>query len=267
METRKIWKNLVYIQRMMVDDMKYQKIVSQWQRKNIQGSADFRFILKDFDIDFAYHSSKIENPKITYELTKNIFEKDSVSNYTGDLCTLCEIRNAKDAINMMLDAIDRQQPIDETFVRHIQYELTKGTYNAWHLHKGERSGTYKQHDYIVGREEVGASAEDTPMEMQELFEDISGTLITSANVVKVVAYIHCKMENIHPFMDGNGRTGRLLANYLLMLYNHPPIIVFFEDKKQYFEALHAWDERQSIAEMEAFIKAETVKTWADQWRG
>lgn len=245
--------------------MEYQKVVLQWQQHNIQGSADLRLRLKDFHTNFAYNSGRIENSKITYELTKSIFENDSVCNYTGNLRTLYEIRNAKDAINIVLEAFDRRQPINEDFVKQIQYELTKNTYDARRLQLVERPGTYKQHDYIVGLGEIGASAEDTPLEMQELFEDVNSTQITSDNVVKAAAYLHCKMENIHPFSDGNGRTGRLLVNYLLVLYNHPPIIFFVDDKKIYFAALKAWDEQQSIDKMEAFIKKETALTWNSQW--
>ena len=244
--------------------MEYQKVVLYWQQQNIHSSADLRLRLQGFHINFAYNSGKIENSKITYELTKSIFENDIVCNYTGNLSTLYEIHNTKDAINIVMDALDRRQIINEDFVKKIQYELTKNTYDARRLQLDERPGTYKQHDYIVGRQEVGASAEDATVEMQELFEDLNSSKITSANVVKAAAYLHCKMENIHPFSDGNGRTGRLLVNYILMLYEHPPIVFFVNDIKPYFEALNAWDERQSIAEMEAFIKKEATLTWNSQ---
>lgn len=244
--------------------MEYSDILNYWQKQNIKNSDDLRIILNGHIINFAYHSGKIENPSTTYDDTREIFNNDSVCNYTGDLRTLYEIRNAKDAINMVLDAFDKKQPINEEFVKKIQYELTKNTYDARRWRRGERPGTYKQHDYIVGKEEVGASAEDTPFEMAELLNDIQDTKITSDNVIKAAAYLHCKMENIHPFSDGNGRTGRLLVNHLLMQYNNPPMIIFNEDKKEYFKALRTWDEKQSISEMVIFIKQQVVKTWEKQ---
>lgn len=67
--------------------------------------------------------------------------------------------------------------------------------------------------------------------------------------------------HIHSFSDGNGRTGRLLVNYFLMLYNHPPMIIFNEDKKLYFSALRQWDEQQSIDKMLEFLQYEIDKTW------
>ena len=132
------------------------------------------------------------------------------------------------------------------------------------MRRGESPGTYKKHDYIVGQDEVGASAEDTPYEMAELIDDMHSTDINSSNVIKAAAYFHCKMENIHPFSDGNGRTGRLLVNHLLINHNNPPMIIFNEDKKEYFNALRSWDAQQSISEMTEFIKQEIVKTWSKQ---
>lgn len=98
----------------------------------------------------------------------------------------------------------------------------------------------------MGINEVGASAEDTAIEMQELLEDINNTQINEKNILKAAAFLHCKMENIHPFADGNGRTGRLLVNYFLMINNHPPMIIFNEDKKMYFTALRQWDSEQKM---------------------
>lgn len=244
--------------------MEYNDIVKYWKKQNIQTADELRDILNGHIINFAYHSGKIENPNTSYDDTREIFENDSVCNYTGDLRTLYEIRNAKDSINMILDSFGKKPYLTEEFIKKTQYELTKNTYDQRRWNRGERPGDYKKHDYIVGEKEVGASAEDTPYEMAELIEDIRDTNITSENVLKAAAYFHCKMENIHPFSDGNGRTGRLLVNHLLINYNNPPMIIYNEDKKQYFNALRAWDERQSISEMVSFIQEQVIKTWHKQ---
>ena len=84
----------------------YEKAVALWQRKKITTDAELAEVLNSHSIAFAYHSGKIENPNITFNDTREIFENDSVSSYTGDLRTLFEIRNAKDAIYLMLDHFD-----------------------------------------------------------------------------------------------------------------------------------------------------------------
>ena len=75
------------------------------------------------------------------------------------------------------------------------------------------------------------------------------------------AYFHAKFENIHPFADGNGRAGRLLMNYLLLLWDHPPIIIHEEDRRDYYAALERFDAAQSLEPLVEFLKAQTVKTW------
>ena len=78
------------------------------------------------------------------------------------------------------------------------------------------------------------------------------------------AYFHAKFENIHPFADGNGRTGRLAMNYFLVLHNHPPVIIHEENRRAYYEALEAWDSFQEIEPLRDFLRCETEKTWEKQ---
>lgn len=154
----------------------YEKALALWQEKNITTGAELAEVLNSHSIAFAYHSGKLENEKITYHDTREIFEHDGVTSYTGDLRTLFEIRNA----------------------------------------------------------------------------------LTAA------AYFHAKFENIHPFADGNGRVGRLVMNYFLILHNHPPIIIHEEDRRNYYEALEAWDLGQDLDPLCNFLKDQTIKTWEKQ---
>lgn len=87
--------------------------------------------------------------------------------------------------------------------------------------------------------------------------------MTLENVLTATAYFHAKFENIHPFVDGNGRVGQLAMNYLLVLYGHPPII-HEEDRKEYYAALEAWDARQELILLWEFLKWQTEKTWEKQ---
>ena len=74
----------------------YEKAVALWKRKNITNDAELAEALNGHSIAFAYHSGKIENDNITYNDTREIFDHDGVTSYTGDLKTLFEIRNASD---------------------------------------------------------------------------------------------------------------------------------------------------------------------------
>ncbi len=123
----------------------YEKALELWRRKNITTDAELAEALNAFGIAFAYHSGKIENDNVTYHDTKEIFEHNGVIAYTGDLRTLFEIRNAKEAYELFLCAFRDRRPLDESFIKELQFCLTKKTYDTrcWQL--GERPGEYKRH--------------------------------------------------------------------------------------------------------------------------
>lgn len=82
----------------------YEKRLKLWRRKYITTDAELAEALNAVGITFAYHSGKIKNENITYHDTREIFEHDGVTAYTGDLQILFEIRNAKDTYELFLDA-------------------------------------------------------------------------------------------------------------------------------------------------------------------
>ena len=240
----------------------YEKAVSLWQQKNIASDAELAEALNGHSIAFAYHSGKIENEHITYHDTREIFEHDGVTSYTGDLRTLFEIRNAKDANELLLTAFQERRSFDETFIMELQECLTQNTYDTRRWQLGERPGEYKPHDYVTGKFEIGAAPEDVQEEMSELLSELTG--VSDQNALTAAAYFHAKFENIHPFADGNGRTGRLAMNYFLVMHNHPPVTIHEEDREGYYTALEAWDSKQDLDPLRDFLKEQTAKTWEKQ---
>lgn len=237
----------------------YEKTLAWWKEKKIETDAQLAEVLNGHSIAFAYHSGKIENDKITYNDTREIFERDGVTAYTGDLRTLFEIRNAKLANELFLTSFGEKRKMDETLVKEFQKLLTMNTYDVRRWHLGERPGEYKKHDYVTGREEIGTAPENVQEEMAELMDELQD--LKQENALTAAAYFHVKFENIHPFADGNGRTGRLAMNYLLVMLGHPPIVVHEEDRKEYYAALEAWDTKQDLKVMTSFLRSQTVKTW------
>ena len=241
---------------------RYEEVLALWRRKQVKTDAELAEALNGQGVSYAYHSGKLENENITYNDTREIFEHDGVTSYTGDLRTLFEIRNAKAAFELFLAAFRDRRALDEALVKEFQFLLTQNTYDARRYQLGERPGEYKRHDYVTGRNEIGAAPEDAAEELRELLDELQG--VPADHLLRAAAYYHVKFENIHPFADGNGRTGRLTMNYYLVLNGHPPVTIHQEDRKEYYAALEAWDEGQELAPMESFLRQQAVKTWEKQ---
>jgi len=240
--------------------MDYQDIVEKWKAKPILDAADIDLKLHNFRILFAYHSGKIENERVDYHDTREIFENGKVSNYTGDVRTLFEQQNQKDCYEMLKTPIVKRQPLSSELIKKIHFELSKGTYDQTRFSKGERPGEFKANDYVVGYLDVGSDAADVAEDLEGLLEEVNSYM--GDETLKVAAYLHAGFENIHPFADGNGRVGRTVMNYYLIINNHPPIVVFEEDKKEYYKTLEAFDSNEELEPLVSFLTFQLTKTWS-----
>ena len=209
----------------------YEEAVKLWQSWNIQTEADLSLRLDSFRILFAYHSGKIENDEINYHDTREIFENGTVINYTGSTRTLFEQQNQKTCYELLQSKILAQEP-----------------------------GAFKKHDYVTGKNEVGSPPEAVADDLTELIEEVNA--IGAQAPLKAGAYFHARFENIHPFADGNGRVGRTLLNYWLMINHYPPLVIYEEDRRAYYDALQTYDEQEDLVPLVTFLEDQTVKTWS-----
>ena len=83
----------------------------------------------------------------------------------------------------------------------MQFRLTQNTYDERRWWRGERPGEYKKGDYVTGRNETGAPAEDVADEMQELLDDLTDLPEEPEKVLTAAAFFHAKFENIHPAVN------------------------------------------------------------------
>ena len=239
----------------------YSRAVKLWQSYTNTSAADLDKHLHSFRILFAYHSGKIENEEITYHDTREIFENGRVIGYTGNPRALFEQQNQKLCYEFLKEKIVNREPIDIELVKEVHRLLTAGTYDERrYIENKERPGEFKKHDYVTGVHEVGSSAQDVERELAELIAETGA--YDGEDVLMAAAYFHAGFEYIHPFADGNGRVGRTLLNYYLMIRNHPPLIVHDEEKGKYYAALQKYDETEDLAPLYGFLRDETEKTWA-----
>ncbi|MHB1394801.1 MAG: Fic family protein [Clostridia bacterium] len=239
---------------------KYKQVVELWQSYKITSAEGLDKYLDSFRILFAFHSSKIENEDITYHDTREIFENGRVVNYTGGPRAVFEQQNQKLCYEVLKDKIVNKQPLSIELIKEIHEVLTGGTYDERrYIANEERPGEFKKHDYVTGIHEVGSTVENVEKDITDMIEEVNE--YNGKDVLKAAAYLHARFEYIHPFADGNGRVGRTLMNYYLMINNHPPLIVYDEDKRMYYECLQKYDEAEELSPLYEFFKYETEKTW------
>jgi Fic family protein len=96
-----------------------------------------------------------------------------------------------------------------------------------------------------------------PIQMEQLLQELKKEQL---HPIEAVALFHLKFEGIHPFIDGNGRTGRLVLNFMLMQNGYPPINVKFADRRKYyggFEDYYKNNDPSSMVKMIAkYIEAQ-----------
>lgn len=244
----------------------YHKTVLLWKSFAIQSPASLTQHLDSFRILFAYHSGKIENDAINYNDTHEIFNNDKVSSFSGNPRTLFEQQNQKTCYDFLVPKIIAKEPITVRLVKEIHAILTAGTYDdRRYLEKGERPGEFKKHDYVTGLLEVGSSPEEVAQDIALLLTEIKDLTekksVHPETLLKAAAYFHARFEYIHPFADGNGRVGRTLCNYFLMINDHPPLIIHEEDRALYFESLRAYDSQEDLEPLFTFFLFAIGKTW------
>ena len=126
---------------------------------------------------------------------------------------------------------------------------------------------FRSHDYVTGMLEVGSSPEEVAQDIDSLLSELADLNVSgetgAEKLLRAGAYFHARFEYIHPFADGNGRVGRTLLNYFLMINGHPPLIVYEEDRSQYFDSLRSYDKDEDLEPLFQFLLASTEKTWAN----
>jgi Fic family protein len=164
-----------------------------------------------------------------------------------------EIIGHNEALEWVLDIIKDERPINENFIRELHklilkepYQVDAMTADGQATKKWIKIGEYKTLPNHVktktGAMFFFASPEETPAKMQELLEWYRAEAEKAdVNPIILAATFHYKFICIHPFDDGNGRTVRILMNFILMQFGYPPVIIRTEEKRDYLSVLEQAD--------------------------
>ncbi len=209
-------------------------------------------IMQKFRLDWNYHSNHLEGNTLSYGETKALI----LFNITAQgkpLKDHLEITGHNDAVLWVLEIVKDDRPLTENFIRELHklilkepYEVDAITVDGKPTKKKISVGDYKKQPNHV-KTQTGeifrfASPEETPAKMADLIEWYRKEAEREGvNPILLAAEFHYKYIRIHPFDDGNGRTARILMNFILLKFGYPPVIIKTEDKANYFAALQQAD--------------------------
>ena len=184
---------------------------------------------KDLNIKWTYNSTGIEGNSYTLNQTR-ILLAEGITIGGKRLVEHLEVIGHSEAIEYLEDIIENNVELTEREIKNIHSLVTKDIENV-------NSGAYRNNAvYISGSKHIPPQPYLVSEKMEELMLWYNNE---SKNIhpIERAAILHGEFVSIHPFIDGNGRTARLLLNFELMKNNYPAIIIEIEEREKYFDAL------------------------------
>lgn len=198
-------------------------------------------------LEWTYNSNAIEGNTLTLNETKVVLEGITVGGKT--LREHLEVINHRDAIRYVEEIIEGQEPLSEWQMKNLHHLVLKGIDDAY-------AGVYREEQvFISGAEHVPPAAyliQEKVDQMMEWYKNEGSNLHSTERG----AMLHAIFVGIHPFIDGNGRTARLLLNLELMKDGYPPVIIKVEDRLAYYEALDKAHTSEDYRDFVSLVEAE-----------
>ncbi|MCI9126844.1 MAG: Fic family protein [Eubacterium sp.] len=213
--------------------MDYQRLCEKKEqlkkiRKEISKEALQSFD-KSFEIEYTHNSTAIEGNTLSLVQTKAVLE-DGISVGGKTLREIYEVVNHDKAFGYIKKCISEGKVLDENIVKDIHSLLMENILTG---------GIYRNVDVRI------TGANHKPPTPNEMFEQIKNFYTDieyrdKRNAIEFAAWTHAEFVRIHPFVDGNGRTSRMIMNYQLMNAGFLPVSIAKENRLEYFEALEVY---------------------------
>ena len=194
-------------------------------------------------LEWTYNSNAIEGSTLTINETKVVLEGITVGGKT--LREHLEVINHSKAISYLEDIVSKDVPLSEREIKQLHQLVLKGIDDQY-------AGVYRnQQVFISGALHTPPPAFKIQDEMDSMMEWYKGPSQT-LHPIERSAMLHTIFVGIHPFIDSNGRTARLLLNFELMKAGYPPTIIRVENRLAYYNALdkaHTTDNHDDFVEL------------------
>ncbi|MBD9158386.1 MAG: Fic family protein [Clostridiales bacterium] len=187
--------------------------------------------IEDLVTRSTYHSNAIEGSTLTYAETYAILYNDNSFKIEGkEPREIYEAINHKEALNIVFENLQEKREFDERFIKKLNETINKNI--------KETSGFRKVQVFIQGSDHIPPEPEKVPNLMNYYVYNYNNDI---EDIFLKIAKYHIEFEKIHPFEDGNGRTGRLLLNYELLKNDLPPVVISKDERVKYFEFIRKND--------------------------
>lgn len=184
---------------------------------------------ENFKLEWTYNSNAIEGNTLTLNETKVVLEGITIGGKT--MREHLETINHNEAIEFLEELINDNSELTESDIKNIHAIVLKGINN-------DNAGRYRTENVIIsGASHIPPDFLVVPELMEKLiyrYDDWK----EKYHPIIVSALLHAEFVKIHPFIDGNGRTARLLMNFEAMKNGYPPIIIKKEERHKYYDALN-----------------------------
>jgi len=192
---------------------------------------------EEFLTEYTYNSNAIEGNTLTLRETDMVLRGLTIDKKS--LKEHLEVIGHKEAFDYVKQLVSENIEISEKLIKDIHYLVLAD--------KKDDRGVYRRIPVRI----MGAAHEPVQPylivpKMEELLERYKNS---TEDIVTKLARFHIEFEDIHPFIDGNGRTGRLLINLELMKAGYPPIDIKFTDRLRYYEAFDEYHMKHNISAM------------------
>lgn len=237
--------------------MYYEKIVEKQARlleiqKN-NSESFFDNFDKAFEVDYAHNSTAIEGNTLSLIETKVLLE-DEISVGNKSLREIYEVVNHNKAFSYVKKCISDNKPLDENIVKDIHSILMENILVG---------GVYRNVEVrITGAKHKPPAPSEMYYQIKEFFSNMNSK--SDLNPIELAAWTHAEFVKIHPFVDGNGRTSRLIMNYQLLRNGFLPVSVNKEDRLEYFNYLEEYAVNDNLALFADFI-AELEEQQLDEY--
>lgn len=209
-------------------------------------------LMEEFTVEYTYNSNAIEGNTLTLRETDLVLRGLTIDK--KPLKDHMEVIGHKEAFEFVQDLVKDKIPISENVIKQIHYLVLAD--------KKDDRGVYRRVPVRI----MGAAHEPVQPylivpKMEQLLEKYHNS---EEHIIKKLAWFHIEFEGIHPFIDGNGRTGRLLVNLELMKAGYPPIDIKFTDRISYYNAFDEYFVKNKLNTMENLF-AEYVNERLDNY--